>query len=383
MIYLDNSATTKPYPEVIETITNVLANHWGNASADYSFGHDAQMIIDKITSQIANDINCKPSEIIWTSGACEANSLAILGTAQRYYTWLYTSNLEHASINEIVKNFESFDEGNYCNIIANDKYGFISLQDLKKQLDSNKHNNTHRTLVSISFANSEIGTIQDIKAISEIVHRYNGILHVDATQLYPWGKIDVQTLRIDMMSVSGQKLHCAKGIGFLYVKDGLEFNPLIYGSQQNGKRGGTYSTHLIAAFGKALEITRKRNSSEKVSMLRGKLMDSIQHIDGLTFNGPISTYTYRLPNTISVTIDGVNSDQLVAMCDEQGFMIAKGSACQSYDPVPSKTLLAIGLTKEQALSTVRITLDEFNTEEEIDKFCTIFPKIIQRLRKIT
>lgn len=381
MIYLDNSATTKPYPEVIETITDVLTNHWGNASADYSFGHDAQMIINEVTKQAANDINCKPSEIIWTSGACEANSLAILGTAQRYYTWLYTSKLEHTSINEIAKNFESFDEGNYCNIITNDKYGFISLQDLKKQLDSNKHNDTHRTLVSISFANSEIGTIQDIKAISEIVHRYNGILHVDATQLYPWRKIDVQKFGIDMMSVSGQKLHCVKGIGFLYVKDGIEFNPLIYGSQQNGKRGGTYSTHLIAAFGKALEITRKNNAYRNVEILRNQLIQKLVAIPGTYFNGALIGIN-KLPNNISMTVNSVDADQLVAMCDEQGFMIAKGSACQSYNSIPSKTLLAIGLTEEQALSTVRITLDEFNTQEEIDKFCDILPKIIKRLRTI-
>lgn len=381
MIYLDNSATTKPYPEVIETITDVLTNHWGNASADYSFGHDAQMIIDEVTKQVANDINCKSSEIIWTSGACEANSLAILGTAQRYYTWLYTSKLEHTSINEIAKNFESLNEGNYCNIITNDKYGFISLQDLKKQLDSNKHNDTHRTLVSISFANSEIGTIQDIKAISEIVHRYNGILHVDATQLYPWKKIDVQKFGIDMMSVSGQKLHCVKGIGFLYVKDGIEFKPLIYGSQQNGKRGGTYSTHLIAAFGKALEITRKNNACRNVEILRNQLIQKLVAIPGTYFNGALIGIN-KLPNNISMTVNSVDADQLVAMCDEQGFMIAKGSACQSYNPIPSKTLLAIGLTEKQALSTVRITLDEFNTQEEIDKFCDILPKIIKRLRTI-
>lgn len=381
MIYLDNSATTKPYPEVIETITDVITNHWGNASADYSFGHDAQMIIDEVTEQVANDINCKPSEIIWTSGACEANSLAILGTAQRYYTWLYTSRLEHASINEIAKNFESFDEGNYCNIIENDKHGFISLQDLKKQLDSNKHNGTHRTLVSISFANSEIGTVQDIKAISEIVHKYDGILHVDATQMYAWKQIDVQNLGIDMMSVSGQKLHCVKGIGFLYVKEGLELNPLICGSQQDGKRGGTYSTHLIAAFGKALAITRKNNASRNVEILRNQLIQKLVAIPETYFNGA-QVGINKLPNNISMTVNGVDADQLVAMCDEQGIMIAKGSACQSYNPVPSQTLLAIGLTKEQALSTVRITLDEFNTEEEIDKFCDILPKIIKRLRTI-
>ena len=381
MIYLDNSAGTRPYPEVIETITDVLTNHWGNASADYSFGQDARMIINDVTEEVANDINCKPEEIIWTSGACEANSLAILGIAYRYYTWLYTSRLEHTSINKISKRFEQLDEMSCCNFITNDSHGFISLEDLELQLKRNKNDNWHRTLVSISFANSEIGVIQDIKSIAEIVHQYDGIFHVDATQMYPWQRIDVQKLGIDMMSISGQKLHCCKGIGFLYIRDGIEFNPLIYGSQQDERRGGTYPTHLIAAFGKALEITRERNMSDIVRKMRDRIIDCLSYIEGVQVNGPIS-YDWRLPNNISATIDGVNADQLVAMCDEYGIMIAKGSACQSYNSVPSKTLLSIGLTEKQALSTVRITLDEFNTEKEIDKFCDIFPKIINRLRTI-
>ena len=381
MIYLDNSAGTRPYPEVIDTITDVLTNHWGNASADYSFGQDARMIINDVTEEVANDINCKPEEIIWTSGACEANSLAILGIAYRYYTWLYTSRLEHTSINKISKRFEQLDEMSCCNFITNDSHGFISLEDLELQLKRNKNDNWHRTLVSISFANSEIGVIQDIKSIAEIVHQYDGIFHVDATQMYPWQRIDVQKLGIDMMSISGQKLHCCKGIGFLYIRDGIEFNPLIYGSQQDERRGGTYPTHLIAAFGKALEITRERNMSDIVRKMRDRIIDCLSYIEGVQVNGPIS-YDWRLPNNISATIDGVNADQLVAMCDEYGIMIAKGSACQSYNSVPSKTLLSIGLTEKQALSTVRITLDEFNTEKEIDKFCDIFPKIINRLRTI-
>lgn len=381
MVFLDSASGTRPYPEVIDTITDVLTNHWGNASADYSFGQDARMIINDVTEEVANDINCKPEEIIWTSGACEANSLAILGIAHRYYTWLYTSRLEHTSINKISKRFEQLDEMNCCNFITNDSHGFISLEDLELQLKRNKNDNWHRTLVSISFANSEIGVIQDIKSIAEIVHQYDGIFHVDATQMYPWQRIDVQKLGIDMMSISGQKLHCCKGIGFLYIRDGIEFNPLIYGSQQDERRGGTYPTHLIAAFGKALEITRERDMSDIVRKMRDRIMDCLSYIEGVQVNGPIS-YDWRLPNNISATIDGVNADQLVAMCDGYGIMIAKGSACQSYNSVPSKTLLSIGLTEKQALSTVRITLDEFNTEKEIDKFCDIFPKIINRLRTI-
>ena len=385
MIFLDSASGTRPYPEVIETITDIITNHWGNASADYSFGQDAKMIIDSVTEQVASDINCKPEEIIWTSGACEANSLAIDGYIKyvnnlcHERVGLCMSRLEHTSMHELYSHFNYVD-GNRLYFVENSKDGFILINDLENILKS--YGTEYKKLVTISFANSEIGTVQDIKSIAKVVHQYDGIIHVDATQVYPWQRIDVQELGIDMMSVSGQKLHCIKGIGFLYVREGIELSPLIYGSQQDGRRGGTYPTHLIAAFGKALEITRKRNAAEKVCALRGQLMDSMQHIDGLTFNGPISTYTYRLPNIISATIDGVDADQLVAMCDEYGFMIAKGSACQSYNPVPSKTLRAIGLTEKQALSTIRISLDEFNTSYEMEYVCDILPKIIERLRAI-
>lgn len=379
MIYLDNSAGTRPYPEVIKTITDVLTNHWGNASADYSFGQDAQIIIDNVTVQVAADIDCKPEEIIWTSGACEANSLAILGIAHRYYTWLYTSKLEHTSINEIAKRFEQLDESNCCNFITNDNYGFISLEDLELQLKRNKNDNWRRTLVSISFANSEIGTIQNIKAISDIVHQYDGLLHVDATQIYPWMKFSVNDLGIDMMSVSGQKLHCVKGIGFLYIRDGIEFNPLIYGSQQDGRRGGTYPTHLIAAFGRALEITRTYNDTGAVQELRDYMLDRLLHIESVHLNGPLIN-EHRLPNNISLTVDGVNASTLTTMCDLLGVIIAKGSACKSYEPKPSAALLAIGLTEEQALNTIRISLDSFNSLKEIDEAADIITKLVERIR---
>lgn len=380
MIFLDAASGTKPYPEVIQAITDVLTNHWGNASADYSFGQDARIIIDNVTAQVAADIDCKPEEIIWTSGACEANSLAILGIAHRYYTWLYTSKLEHTSINEIAKRFEQLDEGNCCNFITNDSYGFISLEDLELQLKRNKNNNWCRPLVSISFANSEIGTIQNIKAISDIVHQYDGLLHVDATQIYPWVKFSVNDLGIDMMSVSGQKLHCVKGIGFLYIRDGIEFDPLIYGSQQDGRRGGTYPTHLIAAFGKALEITRAHNDTGAIKELRDYMLEKLLRIDGVHLNGS-DINSCRLPNNISLTIDGVKASTLTTMCDLMGVIIAKGSACKSYEPKPSETLLAIGLTKEQALNTIRISLDSFNSLNDVDTAAEIIIKLIERIRE--
>jgi cysteine desulfurase len=376
MIYLDNSAGTRPYPEVIETITDILTNHWGNASADSSFGKDAMVIIDSVTNQVAEDINCNPEDIIWTSGACEANSLAIYGLVQNKHLHVLTSKLEHTSINLALNQLDRY-ECSY-DFIANDCNGFIDLIDLENQL-SHIIDNWHVPLVSISFANSEIGVIQDVKSIAEIVHKYNGILHVDATQMYPWYKINVKELGVDLMSVSGQKMNCCKGIGFLFVKSGVQIGPIIYGSQQDERRGGTYPTHLIAAFGKALELTRKYNNLGGVKDLRDYLLNKLLMIDGARLNGP-SINNMRLPNNISLTIDGVKAETLTTMCDLMGVIIAKGSACKSHEPKPSETLLAIGLSKEKAINTIRISLNSFNSLEEIDKAADIITKLVERIR---
>ena len=376
MIYLDNAAGTRPYQEVVDVVSNIFANYWGNASADNSFGNKAMTLIDDTTNKVAHDLNCNHDEIVWTSGACEANSLAILGFTNNYYTRFYTSKLEHASINEVLK---AISGSHSVFFIENDTNGFISLDDLKAQLERDKYS-CAKPLVSISFANSEIGTIQDIKSIAELVHSYGCTLHVDATQMYPWNKIDVKDFGIDMMSVSGQKLHCCKGIGFLYIRNGIDIKPIIYGTQQYARRGGTYPTHLIAAFGQALEITRQNNATAKVKELRDKLLSKLMVIDNVHLNGP-SSDNMRLPNNISLTIGGVGAETLTTMCDLMGIIIAKGSACKSYEPKPSNTLLAIGLTSEQALNTIRISLDEFNLLEEIDTAAEIITKLVERIRQ--
>lgn len=377
MIYLNNAAGTKPYPEVIETITDVLKNHWANPHDSNSFGHEAHMMINNVTQQVADDINCSPDNVIWTSGACEANSLAIMGVLNSNSNMhLYITHLEHTSINELMKNLPSHMRGH----ILNDQEGYVRLDHLENILSWN-YKHRIKTLVSISYANSEIGVAQNIKPIAELVHRYDGLLHVDATQAYGWCKINVENLGIDLMSVSGQKIHGPKGIGFLYVKDGIELKPLIYGTQQLNRRGGTMSTHLIAAFGKALELTRKQHTSAYVVKLRNQLEDELLKIEDVYVNGPSRQSLLKLPNIISLTIDGVHAETLVTMCDLMGIIIGKGSACKSYEPKPSEALMAIGLTEEQALNTIRISLDEFNTEEEIDRAADIITQLVEQIRK--
>lgn len=374
-IYLDNAATTKPFYEVIEAMSDVMKNYWGNPSAPYALGDDARKIIETVREQIAEDINCEPDEIIFTSGACEANALAIDGFLKKHGSTCLTTNLEHASINEAQI------EGLY-RFWDNDEYGFVKVGDVSV---NSPNTGLRGHLVSIGAANGEIGTIQDIKTIGNKVHKMGGIFHTDATQLFPERRIDVKDMGIDMMSVSAQKFNGPRGAGFLFVKNDIRLASIIHGSQENGLRGGTYDTAAIAGMGEALKRTRTLQKIEEcgglnyIEELRNVLLNKLMKIPGIKLNGA-DIGANRLHNNISITIDGVNAEKLVTMCSLCGVYIGKGSACHSYSPKPSHVLKAIGLTDEQAFNTVRITLGYHNTEEEIYKATDIIAKLIERIR---
>lgn len=377
MAFLDNASTTKLYPEVIETITDVLTNYWANPSSNYSVADDARMLIEQAREQFADDLNCDPSEIIFTSSGCESNSLAISGFVESNFGYdFYYSSLEHASINELVDKSHSL-TGRVQ--IPNDCNGFISKDVLYSCIRNYQNFSNRKPFVSISAANSEIGIKQNIKSLAEVVHEYGGIIHCDAVQLFPEERIDVKDWNVDLLSISPQKFHAGRGCGLLYVKNGIKISPIIYGSQEMGLRGGSYNTAAICAAGKALEITRANNAMSHVQRLRDEFLDKLLQITGARLNGP-PVGAQRLVNNISLTIDGVNAEKLMTLCDLNRVIIARGSACQAYNPVPSKTLKSIGLTDEQALSTIRITLDEFNTEEEINEAAEIITKLVERIR---
>ena len=340
-----------------------MYNHYGNPSSTHEMGQDAKNIIENVRDQIAAAINCEPKEIIFTSGACEANSLAFTTSKK-----VFTTKLEHKSIEMLCKDVAYFN---------NDKYGNIILDN-----DTLCRLGEHNWLVSVHAANSEIGVTQDLESISKFVHRYNNILHVDATQLYPERRIDVKELGIDLMSVSAQKFHGPRGIGFLYCKDGIELRPLIGGSQEDGRRGGTYNTPAIAGMGKALEINRGIthdyiNVCTKFN--RDELAKKILEIPGVHLNGP-ELDANRLYNNLSVHIDGVKANDLVTLASMYGIYISAGSACSSGEAIPSSTLKAIGLTDEQALSTIRITVDETWNQHDISDIVNILKNLIEHLR---
>lgn len=362
--FLDCASTTQPYKEVVDTVADVMYNHYGNPSSTHEMGQDARNIIEIVRNQIAKDINCEPTEIIFTSGACEANSLAFTTSKK-----VLTTRLEHKSIEMLCKDVAYFN---------NDKYGNVVLD-----------NNTlcrlgeHNWLVSVHGANSEVGVIQDIASISKFVHKYNNIFHVDATQLYPECRIDVKELGVDLMSVSAQKFHGPRGIGFLYCKDDIDLKPLIGGSQEFGRRGGTYNTPAIAGMGKALEINRGIthdyiNVCTKFN--RDELAEKILKIPGTYLNGP-ELSSNRLYNNLSIRIDGVKANDLVTLASMYGIYISAGSACSSGEAVPSSTLKAIGLTDLEALSTIRITVDETLTQHDISAIVKILKGLIEQLRE--
>lgn len=361
--FLDTASTTRPYKEVVDTVVDIMYNHYGNPSSTHEMGQDARNIIENVRDQIAADINCEPKEIIFLSGACEANSLAFTTSKK-----IITTKLEHKSIEMLRKDVAYFNNDEYGNVI----------------LDNNTlcRLGEHNWLASVHAANSEIGVTQDLESISKFVHRYNNILHVDATQLYPECRIDVKELGIDLMSVSAQKFHGPRGIGFLYCKDGIELIPLIGGSQEDGRRGGTYNTPAIAGMGKALEINRGIthdyiNVCTKFN--RNELAKKILEIPGVHLNGP-EFDANRLCNNISIRIDGVKANDLVTLASMYGIYISAGSACSSGEAIPSSTLKAIGLTDEQALSTIRITVDETLNQHDISNIAKILKNLIERLR---
>ena len=377
MIYLDNAATTKPYPSVIRIMSNTMERYWANPSSNNSLADEARFLVEEIREQFADDLNCSPEEIIFVSSGCEANSLAIAGFLDANYGYeLYSTPLEHSSIAEAAKSLPEYKRHLKVKI---EPTGIITPEALDKHIASHNVFSSARPFVSISAANSEFGTIQDIKALAAITHKWHGIFHCDAVPFFPEQRINVKEWGVDMLSISAQKFHGPRGVGVLYVRKGIKLNPIIYGSQENYLRGGSYNTAAIAGMGEALLLTRIHNASEGVANLRNQLLDKLLQIPGTHLNGaPVGTQ--RLANNISLTIDGVDAEQLMTLCDLSGVVIARGSACQAHTPTPSRALLAIGLTTEQALSTVRITLDEFNTEEEIIEAAKIITALVERIR---
>lgn len=381
MVYLDTAATNN-YKDtdniVIDVITNAMRQYWLNPSSLYAANIKEE--INKCRINIANFIGAKADEIIFTSGASESNNTAIRGWADEI--WLKTfktpcvisTQIEHKSILKLfeVSNLDALIK--YCTV---NKFGIVDYESLERRLFMNDH---EPVLVSIGLANNEVGTIQPIKEISDLVHKYGGILHVDATQGFGKIPIDVEELGIDMMSASGHKVSpVLKGIGILYKKNDIKIQPLIFGTQENGLRGGTENTFGIIGLSKALEFCDTSDIKVKeICDKRDYFINRLQTKFSCKLNGHP---TKRLPNNINVTFpQNVSGESILYTLDMNNIKISVGSACNSESIEPSHVLKAIELSDSDAMKTIRITLPDNITYEEIDKVIEEFDKTIKLIK---
>lgn len=374
MIYLDNAATTPVKSEVLSVIMDVLQNNYGNPSSVYQYGLDSKRILEDSRKKIAEHLNCFPDEIIFTSGSCESNSLAlhILSKDLNCDKRIFISKLEHKSINMAL--------GSSDHYINNDHQGFIDIDMIEHICKKYKNNSTFNIAFSIQYANNEIGTIQYMNRISEIIHDYGYILHTDATQFIGNDHIDLQQLNVDLLSLSGQKIGTPKGIGLLYIKRGIKATPIIFGSQERGLRGGTENIAFIAGFAKAFDLLDYSNNTE-VRLKRDYLWTELHRAIPETFiNGSALTQN-RLVNNLNICFLNKNGQNILYMLDNSlKCCVSMGSACNSGATEPSQVLLNLGLPKEEVNSSIRFTLSNNNSYEDINNV-TNFLNIIQNKLK--
>ncbi|MCC7431256.1 cysteine desulfurase [bacterium] len=374
-IYLDYSATTPVAPEVFETMLPHLRENFGNPSSIHQIGRKARVSLDDARFRLAKVLGAKEYEIYFTSGGTEADNLALCGVLKntKKRKRLLTTSVEHAAIKQ-TGNFLGENNVEVVFLPVNSE-GFLLPETLENALAE------ETALVSLIYVNNEIGTINDIKILTEIAHKNGALVHTDAVQAFGKIKIDVNELGIDLLSVSAHKIYAPKGTGALYVKKEVDFDShLKGGSQERGKRGGTENIAGIVAFAKAAELCAEHLEEEAVRI--GKLRDKLQNgliekIDGIRVNG---SQTQRLFSILNVSFTQVPSESLIVSLDLAGICVSAGSACSSGSINASPVLLAIGVSEAEAKSAIRFSLGRYTTEEEIDFVLEEIPKIINRLR---
>lgn len=375
-IYFDHAATTAVAPEVKEAMEPYFCENYGNASSLYELGYKSKEAINIARVNVAKAINAKPNEIYFTSCGSESDNLAIKGVVRAHRqngNHIITSRIEHPAVLNTCRQLEK--EGFRVTYLNVDKNGFIDLEELKNSI------NSKTILVSIMFANNEVGTIEPIKEISRIVHSNNAIFHTDAVQAVGNIKIDVKEMGIDLLSMSAHKFYGPKGVGALYVRDSIDFIQLQNGGhQENDKRAGTENVAGIVGLGKAIEIANDNvmQNNEKLLNLRNYCIEQIKNrIPYIRINGDLNS---RLLGNINISFLYVNGKDLVKLLAKKGICTSSGSACSSGLPQPSHVLLAMGLSEDIASSALRITLGKENTKEDIDYFVDELEKIVVNLR---
>jgi cysteine desulfurase len=379
-VNMDYAAGKPVDPRAIEAMLHFMKTSYGNPSSLHIAGQEAKLGLDEARSKVAELINAEKAEsIIFTSGATESNNLAIKGVTNRYKdrgTKIITSSIEHMSVVNPVKFLTT--KGFEAVFLPVDKFGSLDLGSLKKEL------NEKTTLVSIVYANGEIGTIEPIKEISKIVHTKNAFLHVDATVAAGQVPIDVQALGVDLLTVSSNDMYGPKGVGALYVKDGIRIEPLFHGGgQEKGLRSGTENIPGAVAFGKAAEIAKQeiQTNLEKLTKLRDRLIEGL--LDPLPYTFLNGHPTNRLPDNISVRYSFIEGESMLLSLEVEGVSVSSGSACASKTLEPSHVLLATGLKHEEAHGSIMFSLGRENSLEDVEYVIGLMPSIINRLRKMS
>lgn len=375
--YFDNSATTRVKDEVFKEMIPYLSIEYGNPSSLYSIGRSAKRAISEARRRVASLINCSPEEIYFTSCGSESDNTALKGIAyanKEKGNHIITSKIEHPAILNSCKNLEN--KGFKISYIDVDKDGMLNLEKLESEI-------TDQTiLISIMYANNEIGTIEPIKEIAQIAHSHGIIFHTDAVQAVGNIPIDVRKMNIDMLSLSGHKLYAPKGIGALYVKSGIEFERFMDGGhQEKNKRSGTENVAEIVALGKACQIAEKNieQYQQKLKNLRDYCLKKIQEkIPDIHING---TMERRLPGNINISFKDLNSGELLLRLDEVGICASGGSACSSKEASPSHVLTAIGLPSELSKGALRLTFGDYNSIEDVDYLVENLVRIVEEMRK--
>lgn len=375
--YFDNAATTKVKEEVLKEMFPYFSVEYGNPSSMYSIGRSSRRAIETARKRVAELINCKPKEIYFTSCGSESDNMALKGIAyanKEKGNNIITSKIEHPAILNSCKTLEK--QGYRITYLNVDEEGNIDISELENSI------NEDTILISIMFANNEIGTIEPIEQISKIAKKHNIIFHTDAVQACGNIKIDVKDMGIDMLSLSGHKINAPKGVGALYIREGIEFDRFLDGGhQEKNKRAGTENVAEIVGLGKACEIAKNNLElhTKKLKELRDFYINQVEEkIENIKLNGPRDN---RLPGNANISFKGINGSELLLKLDEKGICASAGSACSTGSSSPSHVLTSIGLDSKMADGTLRVTFCEENSKEDVEYLVENLKNIVRELRK--
>lgn len=377
--YFDNSATTKVLDCVKDAVVDAMCVNYGNAAAKHRKGVEAENLIREAKKAIADTLKVQEKEILFTSGGTESNNTALIGTAlanRRAGKHLITTGVEHPSIYNTMSFLEEM--GFEVTYLPVDHLGHISLEDLENAIREDT------ILVSVMYVNNEVGAVEPIEAISQCIKKKNPktLFHVDAIQAYGKYKIRPKKQGIDLLSVSGHKIHAPKGVGFLYIRDGVKIRPILFGGgQQKGMRSGTENVPGCVGLGVAAREAYKDFDAriEKLYTLREHLIAGLKPLGGVTING--SEDRTNAPQIVSASFEGVRSEVLLHALEDKGVYVSSGSACSSNHPGISGTLKGIGVKKELLDSTIRFSLGDLNTEEEVNYAIGVLGELLPVLRR--